>query len=270
METKKQNSNRKNASIFEKLMPALQNVLTTYFKEKPHVSINALSKKCKISEPTLRRLTKGQVKTLPTTSTILDILTIVSGETNTTKIAKLYPGPIAEYLDYILPKLQNSSVEYNSDLNTELSNPTKYLIFKLSANSCGLRSNQMRDLFGAVGEKFAVELMQKGFLRKEGSTYYSNLKHFSTNQDAFISNFKLVADFIKVNLDNSQSSSLALKANFSESLSLQAYKEILLIQKKALRKITAIMSAETSKGDIPVFLLSAIDTFESKTISDSN
>ncbi len=58
-------------SLRESLIERLQD----YFMRYPHVSLNALAKKCRISEATLRRLYRGQIKTLPTETTIVVVTT---------------------------------------------------------------------------------------------------------------------------------------------------------------------------------------------------
>ena len=60
----------------------------------------------------------------------------------------------------------------------------------------------------------------------------------------------------------------SLLVNYSESVSVEAYKEIIGIQKRALRKIRDVMSADTSQGVIPLFLLLAIDTLDARSVHE--
>jgi hypothetical protein len=244
------------------LLSALQNALQEYLDEKPTRSLNGLSKRCTVSEPTLRRILKGQIKTLPTATTILDILTTLTGEKNTVRIAEKYPGPISDYLESILPQFQDVSTEYDSNLNEELKDPVKYVIYKLSSNSSGLKTNKLSDLFGRHGIQVAESLIEKNYLFKTKDVYYSKIKNFTINQENFVNNFKLIADFIKTQNPLSKTSLQTVLANYSESVSTDAYKEIISVQKKALQKIRNIMSDESSKGSIPLFLLLAIDTLD--------
>lgn len=246
----------------EDLLEELQKVLNQYFFDNPKVSLNALSKQCTVSEPTLRRILKGQIKTLPTSTTILDILTTLSGESNTLKISNLYPGPIANYLKWALPQIQDCATEYNAELNAELEDPTKYLIFKLSANSSGLPKKRLQELFGVLGQLSADHLVKKEYLSFDGITYRTTIKHFTASKRSFVKNFKLIADFIKTESFDLKPKNHSLHANYSESLSENAYKDIIRIQEKSLKKIRHIMADDKSKGSIPVFLINAIDTFE--------
>lgn len=244
------------------LLQCLQEVLQNYLNEKPSRSLNGLSKKCTVSEPTLRRIVKGQIKTLPTSTTILDILTTLTGEKNTALIAKNFPGPIADYLQSILPQTEEFETEYDSDLNIELRDPVKYIIYKLASNSSGLSRKKLNELFGRNGFTQAEVLLQKDYLYIKNETYFSKVKHFTSNQDSFVTNFKLIADYIKTQNPLVKTNLHSLLANYSESVSAEAFKEIVGLQKKTLQKIRSILTDENSKGSIPVFMLLAIDTLD--------
>jgi hypothetical protein len=246
------------------LLIALQQVLEAYLKEVSTRSLNGLSRRCTVSEPTLRRILRGQIKTLPTSTTILDILTNLSGEKNTSKLALLYPGPIAEYLKNLLPQSQDCQTEYDTELNHELQDGVKYIIYKLCSNSCGLEKSKLHELYGAHGEKTIAQLVQKGYVREEGDVYFSSVTNFTISNDHFVENFKLLADYIKVQVPCTSSSQPSLLANYSESVSMAAFKQITALQKSTLRKIRNIMSKDESKGTVPVFLLLAIDTLDSQ------
>ncbi|MBY0384360.1 hypothetical protein K2X05_04305 [bacterium] len=244
------------------LLQCLQEALLNYLNEKPSRSLNGLSKKCTVSEPTLRRIVKGQIKTLPTSTTILDILTTLTGEKNTALVAKNFPGPIADYLQSILPQAEECETEYDADLNNELRDSVKYIIYKLASNSSGLSQKKLNELFGRNGFTQAEVLLQKDYLYVKNNTYFSKVKHFTSNQDSFVANFKLIADYIKTQNPLTKTNLHSLLANYSESVSPEAYKEIVGLQKKTLQKIRSILADEHSKGGIPVFMLLAIDTLD--------
>lgn len=247
------------------LLHELQNILSNYLNQKSNMSLNGLSKKCSISEPTLRRIYKGQIKTLPTVTTILDILTTVTGESNTDKISKKYPGPISDFLDSVAPQSEGSVTEYNVELNNELKSSHKYLIYKLASNAIGVTQKKVTDLFGVHGISALDELLSKGFVNKTGDSFFSKFKNFTGSHQDFISNFKAVADFIKIKSSIVKVKMNPVLANYSESVSEDAYKEIVAIQKKSLQRIREIMSKEESKGAIPLFVLVAVDTLDQKT-----
>lgn len=259
--------NEKSSSSTD-LLSALQKTLQDFLEEKSSRSLNGLSKKCTVSEPTLRRILKGQIKTLPTSTTILDILTTLTGEKNTKTLSQQFPGPIADYLQSILPQADDCGTEYDADLNNELKDSVKYIIYKLASNSTGVSATKILELFGKHGKTQADLLTQKNYLREENGIYTANVKHFTINQDNFINNFKLIADFIKTQNPVAKTNLHSLLANYSESISPEAYKEIVALQKKTLQKVRNIMSDPQSRGNIPVFLLLAFDTLDPKTVLD--
>ena len=259
-------SNRKNAKSFDDLLPAIQAELKKYFEERPHISLNALSKRCSASEPTLRRILKGQIKTLPNTSTIVDLLLTISNEKSATGLIRRYPGPIAQYLQFLFPQVQEIDNEQHHEVRKEISNPTKYLIYKLSANANGVSQQQLHGLFGDLGRKAALEMVEKGIIEERENKYFSNVQTFMASRADFVSNFKLMCDFIKLKSEMDVKRPLSVKANYSESVSVQAFKEIVQIQDKALQKIRLIISDAANHGEIPLFLLSAIDTIDTKPL----
>ncbi len=247
------------------LLNELQTVLQDYLNQKSNMSLNGLSKKCTISEPTLRRILKGQVKTLPNITTILDILITISGDTNTENISKKYPGPISKFLKSMIPQIEDCNTEYNSELNVELKTPIRYLIFKLASNATGVSQKKVTDLFGIHGISALQDLLDKGFVIKSNEVFFSKSKNFTGSHNEFVTNFKSISDFIKTRNSVTKTNLNPLLANYSESISFNAYKEIVKIQKKSLQKIRAIMSEEKSKGPVPLFVLSALDTLDFRT-----
>jgi len=243
----------------------LSQILKSYLSERPNLSLNGLSKRCKVSEPTLRRILKGQVKTLPNYSTILDILTVISGEKSVTSLLGLYPGPAADFIRERLPHLQECGVDYDPQLNDELKNPAKYIIYKLASNSSGVTEQTVSELFGAQGAGFLEELINKKFIERLDGRIVTLSKNFATSHLSTLTNFKTVADFIKVRPPAAELNLSPVIANYSDSVSLEAYKKIVLVQKKALEKIRQLMQDNASVGDVPIFVLSAIDTLSNQT-----
>jgi hypothetical protein len=250
------------------LLKALQDVLQRYLDEKPTRSVNGLSRRCVVSEPTLRRILRGQIKTMPTATTVLDILTTISKEKNLQKVAKIYPGVIADYLNSNLPQSEDINSEYNQELNRELSDSTQYVIYKLASNSSGLKKEKLVALFGLHGCVKADHLVKKGYLSCSNDVYFSQVKNFTLNHDTFTQNFKIIADFIKTQSPMDHANLHSLLVNYSESVSVEAYKEIIGIQKRALRRIRDVMSDDKSQGPVPLFLLLAIDTLDERSVHE--
>lgn len=247
------------------LLNGLRATLTEYFDKHRNMSLNGLAKKCSVSEPTLRRIFKGQVKTLPNSTTILEVLSAISGEKNTAKLADRYSGPIGDYLRLIQPQIEDCQPDFDNAVHAEFKDPVKYVIYKLSANSSGVTAQKIQDLFGARGLTCAEDLLRKNFVQKSGETYRSHVRNFTSSGLSFIDNFKVLAEFLKAKFSVQKPGLNPLVANYSESVTPKAYQEIMQIQKKTLMKIRKIMSAPESQGSIPLFMLLAIDTLDHKT-----
>jgi transcriptional regulator with XRE-family HTH domain len=246
------------------LLNLLRATLTQYFESHRNMSLNGLAKRCSVSEPTLRRIFKGQVKTLPNSSTILEILSAVSGERNTSKLAERYSGPIGDYLRLLQPQIEDCEPEIDPMLNSEFKDPVKYIIYKLAANSTGVTERKVSELFGARGITCAEELLRKEYLKKNGQIYYSQVRNFASSGLSFIDNFKVLAEFVKSKFSIQRPDLNPLVANYSESVTPKAYQQIVKIQRKSLAKIRKIMSAPESQGTIPLFILLAVDTLDHK------
>lgn len=247
----------------ETIINQLCEVLNQYLEKHPHLTLNGLSKKSKVSEPTLRRISKKQIKTLPTVSTVLDILTLISKKREVREIVEQFEGPLGDYLKQAFPQLESLPAEYSSDLNEELQNPTKYLIFKLSLNRSGVSRQKVQQLFGDLGLMELDSLVRKKIVIETENFYRAGVRNYSGSYDQFIDHFRATAAFLKVDQVIPLGSHNPLFVNGSESINLDAYQEIIKIQKTALKKISQVLADPKSHGSLPVFYLLAFDTLDS-------
>ena len=266
MEMITENTNFESITDLNALPQHLKSVIDAYIGSSKYLSVSGFSKKCGVSEPTIRRILTGKIKTLPQASTVLDILSYISGETSARSLVEKYPGPIAEYLKDRIPQLQWFDPVYNPQLNRELENQVKYIIFKLSLNDSGVTLDKVKELYGQMGENYLNEMVQKGFIAKEGETYRSVFESFSADLAQFVNHFKATADFIKVSASSSLQDSLKpVIANYSWEVSKEQYKKIQKVQTVALAKIREILQEQGHEPKIPMFLLAALDTLDLKT-----
>lgn len=248
----------------------LQTVLNEFLHDHPQLTINGLSKRCAVSEPTLRRIRNGQIKTLPSVTTVIDILSYISKEKSIVNLIEKYPGPIAEFLKEKVPQTNNKNKpEYSELLNKTLKDPVKYLIYKLAANDTGISPDKVSELFGRYGESQLEDLVALNLLEQRGSTYHAKIENFVLSHDLFVGHFKMVADFIKPHkLMTAPKSHSPLFANYSASLNKKAYSTILGIQRAAFKKIINVLVDKNSSGNIPTFILGAIDTLDSRSADE--
>ena len=253
----------------DSLNPALahlQSILVNYLAASSNLSLNGLSKRCAVSEPTLRRIKKGHVKTLPSITTIVDLLSYISRETETKKIIEAFPGPIAEHIKDKAQQIEEvKNLEFSEVLSKSLKDPIKYVLYKLASNPCGITSEKAAELFGSYGERQLSVLSSEELVELKGAAYFAKIKHFALSNDVFVDHFKTLADFIKPHKHASARREYSpIFSNYSSSINKQAYSEILRVQRAAQRKIARILSDEKSSGDIPTFVLNAIDTIDNQ------
>jgi hypothetical protein len=248
------------------LIEHLKIIINQYLKTHPHLSVNAISKKSNVSEPTLRRIVSGRIKTLPQITTVLDILTFLSNTNSLREIVKMYPGPIGEYLLEAMPHLEQIDQDYSNQLNEELKNPIKYLIYKLAINSMGVTAEKITELYGNHGIQLLNEMINSGFIYKDqDEVFRTQVKSFSSNHGDFVRNFKLVADFIKTNKHRNRKPLNPFFVNASESITPEAYEQISRLQRSTQKKIRQILSDPQSLGNIPTFFICALDSLDIKS-----
>ncbi len=251
------------------LVDHVQVVVSAYLKKRPHLSVNGISKKCNVSEPTLRRIMSKKVKTTPQITTLLDILTFVAQTTSVREIVKMYPGPIADYLSDAMPYLEEFDQDYSNAINDEIKDPVKYLIYKLALNHSGVKEDKVVELYGNHGLQLLNELVEKGFIvRSDDKVCRASCKSFSGSHDDFIRNFKVVADFIKPHKLRNRKPLNPYFVNMSDSLTPEAYDQIRRLLSKTDKKVRKIMASDESKGEIPFFYLGAMDTLDIKSAAE--
>lgn len=245
------------------LIEQLSRIVNQYLMDHPGISLNGLSKQCRVSEPTIRRISKCQIKTNPNVSTVLDLLTTISGTKEVHEIVNRYPGAVADFIKDALPHLEEQKPEYSHTLNSYLQDPTRYLVFKLALNRSGVTVDKIRQLFGEMG---VIEL--NGLVKQEiveervDGRYHAKIKHYHGDYDTVTDRMKAVLNFLKTEKVQSRMPLNPLFVNGSNSVSEEAYKEVSKIQRAAFKKISQILSDDGSDGPIPLFYLCAMDTLD--------
>ncbi len=253
----------------ESVVEHVRQVVSDYLKKRPQLSVNGISKKCNVSEPTLRRIMSRKVKTTPQITTLLDILTFVSHTTSVRDIVGMYPGPIADYLAEAMPYLEEFDQDYSNAINDELKDPVKYLIYKLALNHSGVSEQKVVELYGNHGLQLLNDMIEKGFItRNEERLCRAKSKTFGGSHDDFVRNFKVVSDFIKPNKLRNRKPLNPYFVNLSDSLTPEAYDQVRRLLSKTDKKIRKIVADPEAKGTIPVFFLGAMDTLDLKSASE--
>ncbi len=249
---------------FRDVFLQLQSILIDHLKKHPNLTTAGISKRCAISEPTLRRIRSGQVKTLPSVTTIVELLVYISKEDSALKLLHRYPGPLAEYLKDKLVQFECwKEIRYSKDLSQALKDPIKYLIYKLAAMPEGVASKRVLELFGSYGENSVRTLADDGLLAFTDGRFHALEKSYSLSHDDFVEHFKTTANFIKPHKHAMSARQYSpIFSNYSNGLSKKAYSEVLKIQRAANKKILAILNDKSCEGFIPTFVLNAVDTID--------
>lgn len=251
--------------VYDVVFLQLRNLLSAYMSKHPHLSLNGLSKRSGVSEPTLRRIKKGQLKTLPNVSTTFELLTYLTGEKECQKIVAHLPPELGEYLSEKAPQIDNKRrFEFSESLTQSLKDPVKYVIYKLAAGDAGVTLDKVVDLFGSYGETQLLSLVSENLLVNTQGVYRGKVEFFSLSHDVFVEHFKTMADFIKPHKHaNARKEFAPVFSNYSASVSKKTYSEIIKIQRQATKKIHKLLTDTQNSGSVPVFILGAVDTIDS-------
>ena len=236
----------------------LSNILNSYMEQRVHLSLNSLAQNMKVAETSLRRIRKSELKRMPKNDTTLKILSYIFKTSDLYILrSNLRPDGLGKYLtDEFL--LSDSTQKLDIRLiDNAVSDQTSYLVFKLASNSIGTTVGEVERLFGMLGTKAIDSLALEDLIEVCDGRITSKVSTFKVSNKYFIRNFKAISDFIKV---DSGGEAPNLFYNLSESVNQEAASKIHKVQKKALKEISAILNNDESRGEIPLFILSAVDT----------
>lgn len=240
----------------------LSDLIVNHLAKNPYLSLGAVSQRCRVSEPTLRRIKNGRVKTLPNTSTVMGLLQYLLDSKDLSVILEKTHGALKEYLAEMVPQT-SENVEFDPKLNEELGEPVKYLVYKLAANHSGVSDDTIERMFGYYGLQKAQELSNLGIIEQRGQCYFSvSGRAFAADPDKFNENFVTVAAYISNTNDPSFGLLNSFHCNYSESVSAETYRTVAQLMKKTLKRVRQICNKETAKGHIPLLVLNAVDTLD--------
>lgn len=241
------------------LTEQLKILLDNYFEKYPHMSINALAKKSGVGASTLRRIMNDSLKGNPAPSTILNLVSATTKERKLAVILKTIKGPIGELLNLSFGHFVEEDLphNYNTDLNRELSEWPKYLIYKLASNKFGVLKSDIKNILGRVGIKHLEALFQQELVYMEGEVIHAKEKNFSLDIKVSLKHLPNLLEFYKPDeVDKGKN----LFYTLSESLNEEGIKKVKAIQKDAIKKIYNVMMSPYFEGDIPYFSISLMDT----------
>lgn len=246
------------------LIQSLQAMVSFYMSKNPLLTLNALAGRSNVPVTSLRRLMNGQQKNEIAPHSVLNLVSYVLREKNLSIILEKVDGSIADFLKkhfghFIFSNQKNT---YNVDLNIELRDQTKYLIYKLAANHNGIDLMTIVENFGSLGKRKADELKTIGLLIQEGDRLHAKDKNFSLD-------ISIAADHLPALVQYYKPENIAQERNsmfsMSESLTHEAIQEIKTLQRECVMKMNAIMNEPKNLGTIPYFTLNLAETMLSES-----
>lgn len=241
------------------LIQSLQNMISLYLSKNPQLTVNALAQRSNIPVTSLRRLISGQQKNEIAPHSVLNLVSYILREKNLVTLLDKVEPCVAEFLrkhfgNFIFGSTKNT---YNVDLNVELRDQTKYLIYKLAANHDGTDLISVGENFGTFGVKKAQEMMKNGLLLEEGDRLHAKEKNFSLDLSVAASHLPALVQYYK---PDSITRGLNTMFSMSEALTEEAIKEIKMLQRECVMKMNAIMNDPKNLGSIPYFTINLAET----------
>ena len=153
-------------------------MISLYMSKNSQLTINSLAQRSNVPVTSLRRLMNGQQKNEIAPHSVLNLVSYILREKNLALLLERVEPSIAEFLKKHFGNFIFSS-QKNVDLNIELRDQTKYLIYKLAANHNGTDLMTIVENFGSHGKRKADELKTAGLLIEEGDRLHAKEKNFS-------------------------------------------------------------------------------------------
>lgn len=246
------------------LIESLQNMIALYMSKNPQLTLNALASRSNVPVTSLRRLVSGQQKNEIAPHSVLNLVSYILREKNLSLLLEKVDPAVSEFLRKHFGNFVFASQTrtYDVDLNLELRDQTKYLIYKLAANHNGTDLMTIAENFGTFGAKKAEEMKKSGLLVEEGERLHAKNKNFSLDLNVAASHLPALVQFYK---PHTMQQGLNTMFSMSESLTAEAIKEIKALQRECVMKMNEIMNRPECLGDIPYFTINLGETMLSES-----
>jgi hypothetical protein len=246
------------------LIQSLQNMISSYLGRNPQLTLNALAQRSNIPVTSLRRLMNGQQKSEIAPHSALNLVSYIMREKNLALLLDKVDFCISEFLRKHFGNFIFSAENrvYDYDLNNELREQTKYLIYKMAANHNGTDLMTIVENFGSQGKRKADEMKSTGLLIEEEGRLHAREKNFSLDLQIAADHLPALVQFYKPqSMVQGKSSFFSL----SESLNQEGIKKIKSLHKECVENVHAIMNDQQYFGTIPYFTINLAETMLSET-----
>lgn len=235
-------------------------VLERHFSKNPHLSPVAFAYKIHLEEKRIFQLLERENDKPPTLTEIVAILTALYPGKSIAELARELPGAIGDYIRHEYQYFMGDQhYSFSGDLLDLLKRKENYIIYKLASNRSGVTLREIQRLFGVAGIENAKYMLRRDLVYLEKDRIFAKDPNYCLPNDMIVEAFKHTLDFLSTDADRSRAT---VFANISESLSKESYDRVREIQRRAIREIFDIVRDPNSKGDIPTFVIAAVDVLE--------
>ena len=230
-----------------------------------------LSEKTGVDRKTIAKMLDGSLKIeeyrYPVKAT--QLIKEVMGFDNIDEAVEVAPESIKSKLDYAnIVNINRFGKDFeshstNSHIERMLDNDSNKLVsFILAANHSGTSFEEINFVLGSAGINESQYLIDKGILKQVNGVIKTTLENnqlcFSR---AFIrNNAKIIWQYYSI-FRSGKNSNYVYQA--TEKLNPEAVKKLYNLSRSFHQKASEIITDENSKGDIPYFIIYALDSFNS-------
>ncbi len=251
-------------TIEHDLIQSLQIMIAGHLERHPQLTLNALASRSNVPVTTLRRLAGGQQKNDIAPHSVLNLVSYVLREKNLARLLERVAPTVADFLrrhfgNFIF---EAPKATYSTDLNCELRDETKYLIYKLAANHDGTDLITVVENFGAQGLKKVEELKARGLVEEHAGKIHARDKNFSLDLTVAAAHLPALVGLYK---PQTMGRGLNTMFSMSEALTAEAIAELKALQRECVMKMNAVMNRPESLGSIPYFTINLAETLLADT-----
>lgn len=250
-------------SMTESIKESLATLIDSWIDEKSLRTIAALARQSGVSESVVRRAHRKEA--IPNVDNLAKILMTTTYTKTFKELKAAIPAVLSEYLiskDYIFANSGFDGERTTLEIESHLQTFENYLVFKRISHSDMIYRSDIKDQYGFRGLKALDELIDVGLVEQSDREVLSiALKNFSTSHDLQKRHLpKLVETFYDFE------DSRHILANYSESITSKAAREILELQKETNKKIANIMI--NNPGDVPYLYMGLLNPMDFRVGED--
>ena len=247
-----------------KIKKQLSEILTEYRLNR---DITSLSRKTNISESSVRKASRGE--TIPRLENLIDLLCVVNNiveEEYEKKIWDIYAlykdTPVGDHIDSHFKDIKQLKKKYFNKPNNEYKtkklddslinkitdDPISYFIYKMSSNvNHKIFRNDIKSMFGIIGEKKLDELIKSGILLQENHEIKIANKDFDFFQLPYESCKKMIPELLTYFFPKEND---GFYFNFSELLSEHTFDKLIeILNDILLEKVKQIVNEDINMNE---------------------